>query len=442
MPEIEIPEKVFDAFYDDDCRWRGADGIRYVTLEGGRGGGKSEGIARIGIARARSERCRILCTRMYQASIAESVHRTIVDAINEAGMEREFYIGKTSIKHVKTGSDFLFAGLQRDIMAIKSLKGVKYAWVEEAESVPKHIWQVLDPTIRVNGGQLWISYNPDEEMSATHQDFNVHAPPECVVRHISWRDNPWFPQSLNALRLMALRAADSGDAIAQAAYDWIWEGKCRRITDAIVFRNRVTIEDFDEPEGVRPFYGADWGFADDPAALVRCYMHEGSLFVTHAEFGYHIEMDDIPQLIFGRVPGSDKWPIKGDAAQPMIISYLKNRRGYNISAAEKWSGSVEDGIAHLQAFTRIVVHPRCRDTIGEEFRLYSWKTDPKQLDDKGNPLVLPILVDRYNHGIDALRYALDGYIRGRGPMVIKGSGRAAPSTPRPPRAPMRIRGRA
>lgn len=429
--QMDIPEKVFDAFYDEECNWRADQGIRYVTLEGGRGGGKSEGVARVGIARARTERCRILCTRMFQTSIAESVHRTIVDAINENGLSREFYVGKTSIKHVKTGSDFLFAGLQRDILAIKSLKGVKYCWVEEAENVPQTVWEVLDPTLRVNGSQLWITYNADLEGSATHQHFNLHMPPEGVVRHITYRDNPWFPDSLNQLRLMAKRAADTGDAVAQAAYDWIWEGMCRRITDAIVFRNRVVIEAFEEPEGMRPFYGADWGFADDPTCLIRSYIHQGSLFITDEAYGYHVELDDIPQMIFSRVPGSEKWPIKGDGAQPMIISYLKNRRHYNISAAEKWPGSVEDGIAHLQAFTRIVVHPRCRE-IAREFRLYSWKTDPKQLDDKGNPLVLPILVDKFNHGIDALRYSHDGYIRGKGPMVIKASGRAPPAAPRPP----------
>lgn len=429
--QVNIVAKVLAVFFDVMGLWRPS---RYKVLWGGRGGGKSESVARILIGLARLSRIRILCARMYQNSIADSVHRTIADAIREMGLEHEFDIQKTTIIHRKTKSDFIFKGIQRDIGGIKSLKGVKYCWVEEAETVPLYEWQVLDPTFRENGSEIIITYNPDLEDAATHQMFNIHAPPEAIVAEINWRDNPFFPSVLNSLRRAAKRAADAGDDIAQAAYDWIWEGRCRRITDAVIFRNRVVVEDFDEPLGMRPFYGADWGFADDPTTMVRSYIHGTSLYITHEAFGWHVQMDDIPQLLFETVPESKKWPVKGDAAQPMIINYLATRRGYNITAAEKWPGSVEDGIAYLQSFTRIVVHPRCKN-IAQEFRLYSWKTDPKQLDEKGNPVVLPIVVDKFNHGIDALRYSLDGYIRGRGPMMIKPSGRA-PNRARPP---MRIR---
>lgn len=423
---VEIPAKVLGVFFDEQGIWRPS---RFKVLYGGRGGGKSEGVARILIGLARASKTRILCARMYQNSIGDSVHRTIAEAITDMGLEHEFDIQKSTIIHRRTRSDFIFKGIQRDISGIKSLKGVKYCWVEEAETVPLYEWQVLEPTLRVDGSEIIITYNPDLEGAATHQMFTVNPIEDTIGVEINWRDNPFFPPALDQSRRRAKRAADAGDDIAQAAYDWIWEGKCRRITDAVVFRNRVVVEPFDEPANVRPFYGADWGFADDPTVMIRSYEHGGSLYITHECFGWHVEMDDIPDKIFDEIPGSKQWPIKGDAAQPMIISYLK-RQKYNISAAEKWSGSVEDGIAYIQAFKRIVVHPRCTN-IAQEFRLYSWKTDPRQLDENGNPVVLPVLVDKFNHGIDALRYSLDGYIRNKGAMRITPSGKA----------PMRMRAR-
>ena len=106
------------------------------------------------------------------------------------------------------------------------------------------------------------------------------------------------------------------------------------------------------------------------------------------------------------IPGIRAWPIKADCARPETISYLKNRQ-FNISAADKWPGCVEDGVAQMKACKRIVVHERCRH-VAEEFRLYSYKVDRQTGD------VLPIIVDKHNHGIDALRYALTGHIRRSG----------------------------
>lgn len=410
--EVRLPGKIVEAFFDRATGlWKPS---RYKVLHGGRGGAKSDTFARLAAIKMHQERCGVLCTRRYQNSILDSVHKAIADAIEAMGLTAEFDIQKQSIFNRRTGSTAIFKGTARSMTEIKSLKGIKYCWVEEAESVPKEDWQVLDPTIREPGSEIWVSYNPDQEDAATHRTFTRETPADAIVVDINWRDNPWFPPVLNRLRLAALAMADAGDPSAQAAYDWIWEGKCRRITDAVVFRNRVVIEDFDEPADARPFYGADWGFADDPTVLMRCYVDEPSnvLYVTHEAFEWHCEIDDVGAKVFGAIPGADIWPIKGDAANPQIISYLQ-RQGFAITAADKWPGSVEDGIAHMKGFARIVIHPRCPH-VAQEFRLYSWKTDPRQLDGEGNPVILPVLVDRFNHGVDALRYSLDGYIQGRG----------------------------
>lgn len=407
--QVDIPEKILRVFSNPDGSYRPSF---FKVLRGGRGSGKSESIARILIAEARSRKQRILCTRQFQNSILDSVHRTITEAAEAMGVLQEFEVTQTSITHKIAGSDFVFKGLQRSIGEIKSMKGVRRCWVEEGATVPKESWQVLEPTIREEGAEIWVSYNPDQEEDATHQKFVIKPTKQAIVAEVNWRDNPWFPSGLNAQRLAALEEDPD-------AYDWIWEGHCRKITEAVIFRNRVTTNvDFDEPEGIRPFYGLDFGFANDPNAGVRCYSlpyEDGhALYISHEAFGRGVELDQTPDFIRWNpmtetgLPGVDDWPLKCDSSQPGMISYLR-RHGLNASGAEKWPGSVEDGVRYLKAFKRIFVHPRCVNLI-QEFRLYAYKVDQRQLDDRGMPVVLPVILDRHNHGIDALRYALDGHI--------------------------------
>lgn len=411
---VEIPAVIHRVFANPDGTPRPSF---FKVLHGGRGSAKSESIARILLAEARSRKQRALCTRMYQTSVGDSVLKTLEEAAVTMGLigdpkkVDEFEVQKTTIIHRVTGSDFVFKGLQRDIASIKSMKGVRRTWVEEAEPVTKEMWQILEPTMREAGAEIWVSYNPDNEQSATHQKFVVKPTRAAIVQEVNWRDNPFFPDILNDQRMTCM--IEDPDA-----YDWIWEGHCRKVTDAIIFRNRVTFEAFDEPAGMRPFYGLDFGESADPNAGVRSYIQtiggRDHLFITHEAFGWRVELDNVGELLDGSLiegqglPDVRDWPLKCDAARPGMIAKLRNE-GFNASAAEKWSGSVEDGIAHLKAFAQIHIHPRCKN-LAQEFRLYSYKVDAKMLDANGNPAILPIIVDRWNHGIDALRYSLDGYI--------------------------------
>ncbi|WP_042687239.1 PBSX family phage terminase large subunit, partial [Candidatus Glomeribacter gigasporarum] len=197
------------------------------------------------------------------------------------------------------------------------------------------------------------------------------------------------------------------------AYDHIWEGHCRRLSDAVIFGQRVRVETFETPLDARFYFGADWGFANDPTALIRCFVQDECLYIDHEAFGYQVELDDLPKLFAGGratdgrqfegIPGARDWPIKADSARPETISYLQ-RQGFRIEAAAKWPGSVEDGIAHLKGFKHIVIHERCTQ-LRQEARLYSYKVDARTGD------ILPLIEDKHNHGWDAVRYSLDGYIR-------------------------------
>lgn len=417
-PEIDTPQaEAFQPLYLP---------APFKVFYGGRGAAKSWAIARWLIGVARSEKTRIGCFREFQSSIKDSVHRLLVDQIYLLGVQNDFYITEKSIVCLLTGTEFIFKGLRKSLQEVKSTEGIKYTWVEEAQACSDESWQVLLPTVaRVPGAQLIISFNPDAETDPTYKRFVINPPDGAVCVKVNYNDNPWFSTEMNNLRLHDF--ANDPDA-----YDWIWEGNPRKISDAIIFRNRVVFDTFDPPPGTRFFHGLDFGFANDPNFFTRSYIENDELFISDEAVGYGVEIDDIPKMLAGkkscltdeakaawtgadeqRYPGIETamdWPIKADNARPETISYL-SRQGFNITAAEKWKGSIEDGVQHLKGFKAIHIHAVRCPHMAREARLYAYKVDK-------NGDILPEIVDKHNHGWDSIRYALDGYIRSRGGLGV------------------------
>ena len=380
---------------------------RYKGAWGGRGSGKSHFFAE-----ALVEKCvlepgtRAVCIRQNQKSLEQSVKRLIEDKISALGVGHRFRVLDKEIKAPGDGL-IIFQGMQNHTAdSIKSLEGYKVAWCEEAQSLSSYSLRLLRPTLRLPGSELWFSWNPespDDPVDKLLRGSGAIPHPDAVVVEANWKDNPWFPEVLEDERK---RDKTRG----QDEYDHVWEGGYVTISEAVIFHNRVSVEAFDTPDDARFFHGADWGFSQDPTVLIRCFVQDDILYVDREAFGYGVELDDTPAL-FDSIPTARKWPIKADCARPETISHIKRKGFPNIGPAEKWKGSVEDGIACLKSFKRIVVHERCPHTA-KEFRLYSFKVDRVTGD------ILPIIVDKWNHAIDSLRYALDGYIKGRGPIRI------------------------
>jgi phage terminase large subunit-like protein len=210
----EIPEKLAGLFTPS----------RYKVLYGGRGSGKSWGVARALTIKAFASPLRILCTREFQNSIEESVHKLLCVQIESLGLTPFFDIKQRSITCTTTGSEFIFEGIRMNVQKIKSMEGIDIAWVEEAQVVPESSWSTLVPTIRQAGSEIWVTYNPDLEEDATHQRFVVHQQADSIVIKINWSDNPWFPEELRR-EMLALKARD------QNAYLNVWEGECRNQVD-------------------------------------------------------------------------------------------------------------------------------------------------------------------------------------------------------------------
>lgn len=377
-----------------------AQGKRYKVLYGGRGSGKSWACARHLLGFGFNKPIRILCAREIQRSINDSVQKLLREQAEAMGLDK-FYTATRDAIRGANGTEFLFKGLRANPQEIKSMEGIDYCWVEEAQAVSAESWDVLIPTIRKEGSEIWVTFNPLDENDPTYQRFVVSPPDNAIIRKVNYDENPYFPDVLRK-EMEWLKKRD------YESYLHIWEGECRKISNALVFGGRFRVEPFDTPNNARFYHGCDWGFANDPTVLIRCFVDNGTLYIEQEAWGVGVEIDQTPQL-FDSVETARRWPIKADCARPETISYMR-RQGFNVTAAKKWQGSIEDGLEFIKTFD-IVVHPRCRHII-DEFNRYSYKVD-KQTGD-----ILPVIVDAYNHGIDALRYSLDGLIKGRGQMKI------------------------
>lgn len=362
---------------------------RYKSVHGGRGSARSWSFARLLVAMSTSRKLRILCTREYQSSIKESVHQLLTDQIWNMGLANRFAITRDSIRS-NIGSEFIFKGLRANPMEIKSLEGIDIAWTEEAQSISDNSWEILIPTIRKPNSEIWLSWNTGEVDDPTYKRFVTNPPDDCISKKATYRDNPYFPLVLEKERLYLQR-------VDPDAYDHVWEGNPKSISDACVFKNKYVVEEFEVPKNVRFFHGADFGYSNDPSTLISSYIDKGDLWIPYEAYGVGVELDELPQL-YSDVPTYKDWKIFADSARPDTISHLKTKHHLNIESCDKGKGSVEDGIAYLRKFPVIHIHQRCKH-MAEEAKLYSWKQDAKTKE------VLPILIDKHNHCWDALRYA-------------------------------------
>ena len=219
--DVEFPEKIGFLFNPS----------RYKVLYGGRGSGKSWGVARALLVMGMKKPIRVLCARELQNSITDSVHALLADQIKALNLDSIYEVQNTVI-YGKNGTEFLFAGLKHNVTKIKSFEGVDVCWVEEAQTVSKSSWDVLLPTIRKDGSEIWITFNPELDTDETYKRFVVSPPSNAVVQKINWSDNPWFPQVLR----------DEKDDLKERdmdAYLNVWEGNTRQVLDGAVYATEL-----------------------------------------------------------------------------------------------------------------------------------------------------------------------------------------------------------
>jgi len=369
---------------------------RYKVLYGGRGSGKSFAVADALLISAIQKQCLVLCGREFQNSIKDSVHSLLKQRIEALGLSKYYEITHDAIRsHVKN-SRFIFKGLHHNIDSIKSMAGITHLWIEEADTLSAESWKVIKPTIRNEGSEIWITMNPKNKTDVLYREFiEPKEVPDNVYRtKVNWQDNPYFPSVLKD-EMERDKERDYG------YYRHVWEGECLEHSDAQVFANKWSSQEFEEDTSVHKYFGLDFGYSQDPTAGVRCYVQDNMLYITHEAFKNKLEIDKTGQFLLDNLPDLKGNAIYADSSRPETISHInKKEYGFSVYGADKGKGSVEDGIEYIRSFDKVIIHKRCKNLI-EEFATYSFKVDERSGD------ITNKVEDKNNHGIDALRYALE-----------------------------------
>lgn len=376
------------------------DPWRYKVLYGGRGGAKSQSIARALLLLGAQKKHRILCCREFQNSIRDSVHKLLSDQIDAMGLSSHYEIQQTVIRGVN-GTEIMFEGLRHNATKLKSMEGITLVWVEEAQFVTKGSWEILIPTIRADNSEIWMSLNPDMDTDETYKRFIIDPPPEALVIKINWSDNPWFPEVLR-------KEKDHLQSRDYDAFMNVWEGHCRHAVEGAIYarelrdameEGRITKVPVDKSKPVHTFW--DIGWSDLTAILfVQFYPYEFRVIDYHSD--RHKTIADYLKLLQdkGYLYGTDWLPHDAkakDIKSGTSVEALMKAANRNVQIVPNLS--IQDGInAARTLFPRVAFDEgKCSDFL-QTLRHYKYKVDS----DTGQYSKLPEH-DISSHGADALR---------------------------------------
>ncbi len=381
---------------------------RYKGAKGGRASGKSHFFAEAIIERhIQDANSRTVCIREVQRSLKFSAKQLLEDKIKALNVEHMFEIMGTEIHNRQGNGIIIFQGMQdHTAESIKSLEGFDIAWCEEAQSLSKRSIELLDPTLRKDGSELWFSWNPRNETDAVEQLFTNNN--QAKVVHVNYLDNPFCPEAMFTL-------ADHAKQSDYERYNHIWLGDYEKYNEAQIFYDKWKIEDLVVADNWgNPYFGVDFGFRPDPLVAVKCWVYNDNLYIEKEAYGVGVEIDKTKEFICDTIPEFDKYISRADSAEPKTISYLQRNGLPRMEGVKKWPNSIAEGVRFIRGFNSVIIHPSCKGSA-EDFRLYSHKTDKLSGD------ILPDILDANNHSPDAVRYALAPLIKAQssGKMVIR-----------------------
>ena len=397
--DIKIPEKLAPLYQPR----------RYKVMRGGRGGGKSHTVAQVLLDMGARRPLRILCAREIQKSMRDSVHRLLRDYIVKMGLTAYYEVLDTEIRGIN-GTLFLFSGLQaHTVDSIKSFEGIDIVWIEEGQSIAKKSLDILIPTIRKDGSEIWITMNPDMETDEVYQRFVATPSDDTWCVEINWRDNPWFPFVLNQERIKAKRTMLPDD------YAHIWEGRARRVAAGAIYRheveqlyleNRARDVPYDPTLPVHTVWDLGWN-----DAMVIYMVQRGPQDVriidyiedSHRTLDWYVaQLDKRPYRW-----GTDFLPHDGKTKNLQTgksTEQLLRAMGRKSVRSQERAGDVEEGIKAAR-----MVFPRCYfDQTKAARALECLKRYQRRIHSVTNEPMEP-LHDEYSHGADGFRY-LAGWI--------------------------------
>jgi phage terminase large subunit len=372
---------------------------RIKCVYGGRGSGKSWGVARLLLDFGVRSRIRVLCAREIQRTISESVHQLLRDQIGELGLSEFYTVTDTAIRGAN-GTEFYFAGLRsQDAHKLKSYEGVDICWVEEAQVVSKRSWDILLPTIRKPLSEIWVTFNPELDTDETYVRFVANKREDSVVIKMNYTDNPWFPAVLEQER-RDLLARDP------ESYRNVWEGECRSAVEGAIYakevaqlyeQGRVRPCPYDPLLPVHTVWDLGW---NDQMSIVLVQRASEVRVIGYVEDSHRTLADYIAQLkALPYVWGADWLPHDGrakDYKSGKSAEEMMKALGRDPRIVENLD--VESGIkAARMMFPRVYFDPSA------ERLLHCLKRYRRSVNQTTNEPGPP-LHDEYSHGADAFRY--------------------------------------
>ncbi len=375
---------------------------RYRVLYGGRGAGKSHSVARALLCIGVTRTIRVLCAREFQTSIKDSVHKLLVDQIYNMGIEAHYEVTNSSIRGTN-GTEFIFAGIKNNINGLKSIEGISYCWVEEANNVTANSWDVLIPTIRKENSEIWVTFNPELPTDETYKRFVISPPDGAIVQKVNWSDNNWFPAVLD-LERNALMNRDF------EAYQNVWEGFTRSTIDGAIFAKemgraeqdgRITNVPYDATKGVIAVF--DIGWADSTAIWFVQFIGMETRLIRYLEVNQTTISEILSRMqTFGYVYDTLYLPHDAQnrtlAANGRSIEEIVRSAGFNVRIIDRVA--IADSInAARTVFSSCYFDKNLCEVGLNCLRHYRYDVDPDTKAFSQKPLH-----DQYSHGADAFRY--------------------------------------
>lgn len=206
---------------------------RYKGAKGGRGSGKSHFFAELAVEEMVIDKnLSVVCIREVQKSLKFSAKRLIEDKIEALGVGHLFEVTQTEIRRHGGSGIMIFQGMQDHTAdSIKSLEGFGRAWVEEAQNLSRRSLELLRPTIRKEGSEIWFSWNPEFPDDPV-DEFMVSAPPGSVLVHVNAEDNPFLPQTLR-------EEMEMDRARSPETFDHVWRGGYRTLVEGAIYAKEL-----------------------------------------------------------------------------------------------------------------------------------------------------------------------------------------------------------
>ena len=377
---------------------------RYKFIRGGRGSGKSWGVARALLIIGGQKPTRILCTREVQKSIKQSVHQLLTDQIKALGLESFYQVLQTEIRGAN-GTQIFFSGLSDlTVDSIKSFEGCDIVWIEEAQSITERSIKVLVPTIRREGSEIWATYNPELETDPIHQMAVVNPAPGTISVEMNYSDNPWFPPVLEAERVHAQQT------MAPEEYAHVWEGRCKPAVDGAIYFNEVSQAEqagrfgrvpYDPMLKVHAVWDLGW---NDSMSIILCQRAASELrVIDYIEDTHRALPEYVEQLRgMGLNWGVDYLPHDGFATRHQTGKADADvLRALGRTVEQVGSQDVESGIRNARlVFPRIWFN---NEAQGVKRLIECLKRYRRNVSNKTGEAGSP-LHDEYSHGADAFRY--------------------------------------